>query len=72
MSNNKAIQILRSSKHRTHDDIKNEELLDGQLFYSKEDKQLHIGDNVTYPALTVGTTLPVGAANVIPVNETDS
>lgn len=45
MGNNKAIQILRSSKNRTHNDIKNEELLDGQLFYSKADKQLHIGDS---------------------------
>ena len=66
MGNNKAIQILRSSYNRTNDGIKDVELLDGQLFYSKDDKQLHIGDKHNYSSLKVGATLPIGAANVVP------
>jgi hypothetical protein len=64
--NNKAIQILRSLKNRIDDSIKDEELLDGQLFYSKDDKQLHIGDNQNYSSMKVGRTLPIGAANLVP------
>ena len=50
--NNKAIQILRGSTQYDPSNINNE-LLDGQPFYSKLNKQLYIGDisknNVTSP-----------------------
>ena len=77
MPNNKAIQILRGSSGFDPSDS-SEELLDGQLFYSKKNKQLYIGDNHNYKdeedndKTTLKVTLPVGAANVIPANTADS
>lgn len=57
--NNKAIQILRGSKNYDPKNISSE-LLDGQPFYSKNNRQLYIGDN------TKDCTSPVGAANLMP------
>ena len=63
MSNNKSIQILRASP--TYD-ISQLELLDGQPFYNKGNKQLYVGDD-SREELT-----PVGAANLIPGEGLDS
>ena len=43
MANNKAIQILRGSRDYDPSEINNE-LLDGQPFYSKKNEQLYVGD----------------------------
>ena len=64
--NNKAIQILRSSYKSTDNKIKEEKLLDGQLFYSKANRQLYIGDNSNYNNKSLGEILPIGSANLVP------
>ena len=73
MANNQALQILRASSEY---DFKNSEnrLLDGQLIYSKQNKQLYIGDIANYTFEKAENTyvnrlcdiLPIGAANLVP------
>lgn len=73
MANNQALQILRASSEY---DFKNSEnrLLDGQLIYSKQNKQLYIGDTTNYEFKIGDNTyvnrlcdiLPIGAANLVP------
>lgn len=43
MANNKAIQILRGSRDYDPSEVNNE-LLDGQPFYSKKNEQIYVGD----------------------------
>lgn len=63
MAGHNSIQILRGSQ--TYDPAQ-VDLLDGQPFYSKKNKQLYIGDN------TQEELKPVGAANLKPGEGIDS
>lgn len=64
MANNQALQILRGAKNYNPSNIE-EKLLDGQLFYSKCNKQLYIGDNANYEEKSISEILPIGASNLI-------
>ena len=61
MAGKNSIQILRGSINYDPSNI-NGQLLDGQPFYSKKNKQLYVGDP------TKEETSPVGAANLKPGN----
>lgn len=71
MANNKAIQILRGSRDYDPSEINNE-LLDGQPFYSKKNEQLYVGDKSKVAETdangnpTSYITRPVGAAWIKP------
>lgn len=67
MANNQSLQILRGANNYNPSDIE-EKLLDGQLFYSKYNKQLYIGDNANYENKFIKEILPIGAANLVPTS----